>query len=285
MDGLLSILSSLAARFEPRSLIDITIVAVALYWVLTLISGTSAATLVRGILILLTLTIALSNLLQLTMLQWLLRYSLPAMLVAVPVLFAPELRRALEQLGRAGQLIPGREPLLPSNRVGDAVSTAAQRLAERRWGALIVIERGTALGEYAESGIPIDGIVTVDLLLSIFYPNSPLHDGAVIVRGDRVVAAGVVLPLAQSASLEHMGTRHRAAIGITERSNAIAVVVSEETGSISIANAGRMVRNLGEGRLRKVLSILNRSTVRDGGGHWWDRWSAPFDRRDEDEAA
>jgi diadenylate cyclase len=173
----------------------------------------------------------------------------------------------------------------PSNRVGDAVATAAQRLAERRWGALIVIERGTALGEFAESGIAIDGLVTVDLLLSIFYPNSPLHDGAVILRGDRVVAAGVVLPLAQSASLEHMGTRHRAAIGITERSNAIAVVVSEETGSISIANAGRMVRNLGEGRLRKVLSILNRSAVRDGNGHWWERWSVSNEQRDADEAA
>ena len=280
MDGLLSLLSSLAARFEPRSLIDISIVAVAIYWVLTLISGTSAATLVRGILILLTLALALSNLLNLTMLQWLLRYSLPAMLVAIPVLFAPELRRALEQLGRAGQLIPGREPVHSSNRVGDAVSTAAQRLAERRWGALVVIERGTALGEFAENGVTIDGVVTVDLLLSIFYPNSPLHDGAVIIRGERIVAAGVVLPLAQSASLEHMGTRHRAAIGITERSNAIAVVVSEETGAISIANAGRMVRNLGEGRLRKVLSILNRSAVREGGGPWWTRWSGQGEPRE-----
>ena len=138
-------------------------------------------------------------------------------------------------------------------------------MAERRFGALLVIERSTQLGDYAASGVPMDALLTVELLLNIFWPNSPLHDGAVIIHGERVVAAAVVLPLARSPTVEHMGTRHRAAIGITEVSDAIAVVVSEETGTISLANAGRMVRNLSEPRLRKVLSILDRAAGGLGG--------------------
>jgi len=252
--------NSLVGHFDWRSIVDIAIVALVIYWLLTLISGTTAATLVRGILILLTVAFLLSNLLNLTMLGFLLRSAIPALFVAIPILFTPELRRALEQLGRAGTLIPSRSAVSPSARIAETVATAAQALAERRWGALMVLERGTPLGEYAEKGVQIDGLLTVDLLLNIFYPNSPLHDGAVIVHGDRVVAAAVVLPLAQSPTIEHVGTRHRAAIGITEGTDCIAVVVSEETGTISIANAGRMVRNLGPARLRKVLSILDRSS-------------------------
>ncbi|MBI2756418.1 MAG: TIGR00159 family protein [Chloroflexi bacterium] len=283
MDALFGLLGALFGRFALSSFVDIGIVALVLYWLLTLISGTSAATLVRGVLILLTLAFALSNWFNLTMLQWLLRNSLPAFLVAIPVLFAPELRRALEQLGRAGALIPRAPAAISSTtRAAEAISTAAQRLSERRWGALIVIERETALGEYAASGIPIDGVVSVDLLLNIFYPNSPLHDGAVIVRGDRIVAAGAVLPLAQSEHVEQMGTRHRAAIGISERSDAIAVVVSEETGIISIGNAGRMVRNLGQGRLLKVLSILEKVRTTGGAATWRTRLSA-LARSDVDE--
>jgi diadenylate cyclase len=255
-----SYVTSLVDHFDWRSAIDILIVAIVIYWLLNLISGTTAATLVRGILIVLTVGFALSNLLNLTMLGFLLRNSLPALLVAIPILFAPELRRALEQLGRAGTLIPSRANTSPSARIADVVATAAQALAERRWGALIVLERGTPLGEYAATGVQIDGLLSVDLLLNIFYPNSPLHDGAVIIHGERVVAAAVLLPLAQSPTIEHIGTRHRAAIGITEGSDCVAVVVSEETGTISIANAGRMVRNLGPARLRKVLSILDRSS-------------------------
>lgn len=257
---LLSEIGAVVSRFfDPRTIIDIFIVAGVLYWLLSLISGTTAATLVRGILILLVFGFVLSSAFNLVMLGWLLRSAIPALLVAVPILFAPELRRALEQLGRAGRFIPRASTVSPAARVADTVATTARQLSDRRWGALIVIERGTALGEYVESGVPIDGLISVDLLLSIFYPNSPLHDGAVIVRGERVVAAGVVLPLAQSATIEHVGTRHRAAVGITERTNAVAVIVSEETGGISIANTGRLVRNLGEARLRKVLEMLDRA--------------------------
>src|ERR671937_4172 len=256
---LINVSSSLAGRFGISSLLDIAIVAVLLYWLLSLIAGTSAATLVRGILTLLALGFFLSNVFNLTMLQFLLRASIPALIFAIPVLFQPEIRRALEQLGRAGSLIPRTTVVSPNTRLAETIARAAQQLAERRFGALLVIERSTPLGEYASKGVAMDALLSTELLLNIFWPNSPLHDGAVIVHGDRVVAAGVVLPLAQSPTVEHVGTRHRAAIGITEISDAIAVVVSEETGTISLANAGRMVRNLGEARLQKVLSILDRS--------------------------
>jgi diadenylate cyclase len=256
-----SIWLSLASRFGVSAVLDIAIVALVLYWLLTLIAGTSAATLVRGILILLTVGWVLSNVFNLTMLQFLLRNSIPALIFAIPVLFQPEIRRALEQLGRAGSLIPRNTVISPNTRLAEMIARAAQQLAERRFGALLVIERSTPLGEYASKGIHMDALLSPELLLNIFWPNSPLHDGAVIIRGDRVVAAGVVLPLAQSPTVEHIGTRHRAGIGITEISDAIAVVVSEETGTISLANAGRMVRNLGEARLQKVLSILDRSST------------------------
>jgi diadenylate cyclase len=251
---------SVAGRFGVSAVLDIAIVALVLYWLLSLISGTSAATLVRGILILLTLGFVLSNVFNLTMLQFLLRNSIPALIFAIPVLFQPEIRRALEQLGRAGLLIPRTTVISPNTRLAETIARGAQQLAERRFGALLIIERSTPLGEYAAKGVAMDALLSTDLLLNIFWPNSPLHDGAVIIHGDRVVAAGVVLPLAQSPTVEHIGTRHRAAIGITEISDAIAVVVSEETGTISLANAGRMVRNLGEARLQKVLSILDRAS-------------------------
>jgi uncharacterized protein (TIGR00159 family) len=253
--------ASVGGRFGPTAVLDIAIVSLLLYWLLSLISGTSAATLVRGILILLTLGFVLSNVFNLTMLQFLLRNSIPALIFAIPVLFAPEIRRALEQLGRAGSLIPRTTTVSPNTRLAETVARAAQQLSERRFGALMVIERSTPLGEYASRGVAMDAVVSAELLLNIFWPNSPLHDGAVILHGDRVVAAAVVLPLAQSPNVEHIGTRHRAAIGITEISDAIAVVVSEETGTISLSNAGRMVRNLGEARLQKVLSILDRAPV------------------------
>jgi uncharacterized protein (TIGR00159 family) len=265
IDRAIALLQGVWLSFQGRlgfsAILDIAIVALLVYWLLTLISGTSAATLVRGILILLTLGFVLSNVFNLTMLQFLLRNSIPAMIIVIPVLFQPEIRRALEQLGRAGSLIPRTTAVSPNTRMAETIARAAQQLAERRFGALLVIERSTPLGEYASKGVAVDALLSSELLLNIFWPNSPLHDGAVIIHGDRVVAAGVVLPLSQSPTVEHMGTRHRAAIGITEIVDAIAVVVSEETGTISLANAGRMVRNLGEARLQKVLSILDRSTA------------------------
>src|SRR3984893_14070452 len=198
--------SSLSGRFGVNAILDIAIVTVVLYWLLSLIAGTSAATLVRGILILLTLGFVLSNVFSLTMLQFLLRNSIPALIFAIPVLFQPEIRRAPEQLGRAGSLIPRTTVVSPNTRLAETIARAAQQLSERRFGALLVIERSTPLGEYASKGIGMDALLSTELLLNIFWPNSSLHDGAVIIHGDRVVAAGVVLPLAQSPTVEHIRT-------------------------------------------------------------------------------
>src|ERR1700737_5186340 len=205
--------SSVAGRFGVSAILDIAIVALALYWLLSLIAGTSAATLVRATLILVRRGFVLSNVFNLTMLQFLLRNSIPALIFAIPVLFQPEIRRALEQLGRAGLLIPRTTVISPNTRLAETLARAAQQLAERRFGALLVIERSTPLGEYASKGIAMDALLSTDLLLNIFWPNSPLHDGAVIIHGDRVLAAGVVLPLAQSPTAEHIGTAPRATAG------------------------------------------------------------------------
>ncbi|MCC6174291.1 MAG: TIGR00159 family protein [Chloroflexi bacterium] len=261
---MLQAVSTALAQLDWRSILDIAIVGAIVYWLLTLIQGTTGIMVVRGIVTLLLVGTILANVFSLPVLTWLLRNSLPALIVVIPILFQPELRRALEQIGRAGGLLPHAQPLSESAHLVDVVSIAARRLSERGWGALIVLERDTGLGEYVGTGVAIDGTVSVELLLNIFYPNSPLHDGAVIMRGDRIAAAGCVLPLADvHAGPTHYGTRHRAALGITEQSDAISVVVSEETGRISMANNGRLVTNLDEGKLRKVLGILYRPPVGD----------------------
>ena len=267
-DPLSAVLTALAL-LDWRSIVDILFVAGIVYFVLSLIQGTTAVMVLRGILTLLVVGTILANALNLTMLNWLLRNSIPGLIVVIPILFQPELRRALEQIGRAGGLLPHSTALTASAHVVDVVAIAARRLAERRWGALIVLERDTGLGEYVETGVPIDGTLSVELLLNIFFPNSPLHDGAVIIHGERIAAAGCVLPLADvHASATHYGTRHRAALGITESTDAITVVVSEETGRISITNKGRLVGSLDEGKLRKVLGILFRPPVSDQLPSW-----------------
>ncbi len=259
MEELVEAVRTALTLLEWRSVIDILVVGLIVYWLLTLIQGTTAIMVVRGIMTLVIVGTILAYALNLTMLNWLLRNSIPALIVVIPILFQPELRRALEQIGRAGGLIPHSPVLTASAHVVDVIAIAARRLSERRWGALIILERDTGLGEYVETGVPIDGALSVELVLNVFFPNSPLHDGAVIVQGERLGAAGCVLPLADvHASPVHYGTRHRAAIGITEVADAIAVVVSEETGRISIANNGHLVGNLDESKLRKVLGILYR---------------------------
>jgi diadenylate cyclase len=157
----------------------------------------------------------------------------------------------------------------------EEVARACRRLAERRHGALLVLERETGLQDYADGGVEIDAAVSAELLLTIFAPNTPLHDGAVIIRGDRALAAGCVLPLTLNTIDYTLGTRHRAAIGITEQSDAIAVVVSEETGTISLANNGRIVRNLDEAKLKNILGLLFRTRGHEQGSHARWPWRRP----------
>ena len=197
--------------------------------------------------------------------SWLVRTTLPALLLAIPVIFAPEIRRGLERLGRAGAILDGGRSTA-SREIEDTITSvvrATARLSDRRHGALIVLQRVDNLDEYIESGVRMDSQVSPELLLQIFYPNTPLHDGAVIIVGSMLVSASSVLPLSASGVLSksaerQLGLRHRAALGISEVSDAVAVVVSEETGSISVVNAGRMIRRLDVERLENILRALYR---------------------------
>ncbi|HEY8449521.1 MAG TPA: diadenylate cyclase CdaA, partial [Bacillota bacterium] len=209
--------------------------------------------------LLLVLATTVSRWLELKTLHWLLRYAQFALVIGLPIVFQPELRRALEQVGRNRLFV---KPLasLPeqdAQRVIDAVVEAVVRLAHHRTGAIIVIERQTGLGDIAETGIAIDAVVSTELLINLFVPHTPLHDGAVILRGDRIVAAACFLPLTDNRDLDvQLGSRHRAAIGISEHSDALAVVVSEETGTISVAQNGKLIRQLDDAKLRDLLTRL-----------------------------
>lgn len=239
------------------SLVDILLVALIFYGALRMFQGTQAVSLLRGILVVvLVATLAAS---RLTAFNWLVRNSLPMILVAIPVIFQPELRRALERLGRTSNLIgrTSRENVV--QQVIFEIVVAVENLARQQTGALIVIEGTTGLEEYLETGERIDAKVSSRLLMTIFFPGTSLHDGAVVVRGDQILAAACVLPLtSRTLSDSSLGTRHRAATGITEQNDALAIVVSEETGIISVARNGRLVRRLDGQRLRRVLEDFYR---------------------------
>jgi len=248
------------------SVLDILLVTLVIFGLLALVRGTQAVVLLRGIIILAVGTVVLTSFLRLPAFSWLLRNSLPALLISVPVIFAPEIRRALERLGRAGAGINITTHEAEQEQVIEAITTAAVRLSERRHGALIVIERQVGLKDRADTGVILDSLVSVELLVQIFYPNTPLHDGAVILKGARIQAAACIMPLTSGENItdRQMGLRHRAALGISEVSDAVAVVVSEETGSISVAHNGRMIKRLDAARLRHILSAFYRP--RGGGG-------------------
>lgn len=242
----------------PRllDLLDILLVTVLVYQLLLLIRGTRAVQLVMGLVVLFVLY-AVSRMLGLVTLNWLLSYVGIVVPIAFLILFQPELRRMLEQLGRGGVLSTafgtplGREEAI---RLVSDVARAARVLGIRRTGALMVLERNTGLTDVVETGIRVDATVTVPLLLTIFYPHTPLHDGAVIIRGNRVLAAACLLPLSENPTLSKtLGTRHRAALGISEQSDAVAVVVSGETGAVSVAREGELRRGLSEEELKVYL--------------------------------
>jgi diadenylate cyclase len=246
-------------RLSIWSVLDILLVAVIIYGLLSLFRGTSAFSALYGIALLLIAVAVVNALPGLVVLNWLLKNLLPFLSFGLLVVFQPELRRAMERIGRVRGLF-GRS-LVARHQEGieraiAEVARACRRLSERRYGALIVFERQTGLHEYTDAGVQIDALVTSDLLLTIFFPNSPLHDAAVVIHGDRVIAAGCVMPLSESPLDSSMGTRHRAGLGITEITDAVSVVVSEETGIITLMNNGRWVRNLDESKLRKVLTEL-----------------------------
>ncbi len=256
---------------DLRAVLDILVVTIIIYWLLWVAQGTRALQLIRGMVTLFVFLYLLGWVLQLNTLNWILSRLWPALIIAIPVIFQPELRRAFEQLGHTGTWL--RNPFATTAEEAsqelaiDEVVRAAAQLSRLRYGALMVIERETGLTDYASKGVSLDAEISRQLLINIFFPNSPLHDAAVIIRGSRIVAASVVLPLTDNISASsQLGTRHRAGIGITEESDALAVIVSEETGQMSVAHSGRLIRNLDPDRLRRVLSTLLRVERRTPGG-------------------
>lgn len=254
MADFLDTITDTLARLDVRSVFDILLIAAIFYWMLLLIRGTTAMTLLRGAAILIIVAVALSQIFNLEVLDFIIRNSFAGLLVGILIIFQPEIRRALERLGRTGLRGWIGRPVF--DETIDAVSDAALHLARRRHGAIMVVERDTGLQDYIDTGVRVDAAPSPELLEGIFYPNSPLHDGAVILSENRVVAAGCTLPLSENSVRGHKGTRHRAALGISERTDAVSVVVSEETGDISLASDGRIVSRLDESRLRATLAGL-----------------------------
>ena len=239
-----------------KALLDILLVGLMFYGASFFFRGTQSMALLRGLLVLLIGMLVLSSVLNLLALRWLLQNILVVMGLAVPVIFQPEIRRALERLGRGGLFFNRQTPEGLRTRIIDEVCHAAEKLSERRHGALIVLQRQSSLEEYIRTGIQVDGDVTSQLLLTIFWPKTELHDGAAVVdHKGRLASAASVLPLTASRNLPDpkLGTRHRAALGISEVSDAVCVVVSEETGKISITNGGRIISKLEPKRLNTIL--------------------------------
>jgi len=275
-------------RLNWLSVIDILLVTLVFFGVLYLVRDTQAMMLLRGIILLLVLVALLTSLVNLPAFSWLMQTVLPGLVFVIPVIFAPEIRRMLERIGRAGTFVrvTRKDAGEQMRQTIQAVVTAAARLSARQHGALIVLERFDRLAEPLNTGIPLQASVTPDLLMQIFYPNTPLHDGAVVISGNRIVAAACVMPLSSSGILAHtperkMGLRHRAALGISESTDAIAVVVSEETGAISITHAGRIIRRLDPERLENVLNAFFTPGETHKEGFFRQHFPYLFPRQDE----
>jgi uncharacterized protein (TIGR00159 family) len=252
------LIQSALEQVSPNVLADVAITALLIYWLFSLIRGTRAVRLVVGVCLLLLVYVAAVTF-DLKLLKVILQTSAYVGLFALVVVFQPELRRALDRIGRLGSLGWLISPAEQSTvaHIAIAVASAAERLSREGHGALIVIERETGLQEIAENGVMLHADLSADLLVTLFSPKTPLHDGAVVIRGDRILAAGAVLPSAETTiPLERFGTRHKAALGITEQTDAIVVVVSEESGQMSLVERARIVRNLDEANLERAITAL-----------------------------
>jgi diadenylate cyclase len=259
-------------RLDWLSVLDILLVTGIFFTILLLLRDTQAIVLLRGVIFTVIVLILITSLVNLPAFSWLVETATPALIFAIPVVFAPEIRRGLERLGRAGVENGIFQKNIMSAQTNEetirAIVTASSRLSARKHGALIILQRSQSLKEYIRTGVQLSSQVTPELLLQIFYPNTPLHDGAVIISGDILEAASCVMPLSSSGVLNRtperqMGLRHRAALGSSEATDAIALVVSEETGSISIAHGGRMIRRLDSERLENVLMAFYRPQKED----------------------
>ena len=263
MNNILDEILFLIQRFTWSSVFDILLVTSAFGLILWLLRDTEALVLLRGVFLIVILLGLLTSVVNLPAFTWLINTITPALIIAIPVIFAPEIRRTLQRVGSASNLNIFRRKNQAATReetenMIQAVVKASVRLSDRHHGALITIQRATFLSQYIRSGVPLGSEVTPELLLQIFYPNTPLHDGAVIIVDNHIRAASCVLPLSASGVLNRtpdrsMGLRHRAALGISEVSDAISIVVSEETGGISVAHDGHLIRRLDGDRLSSAL--------------------------------
>ncbi len=261
--------TSTGITFMPKlgwiDLLDILFVAFLVYQILVWFRMTRAWTLFKGVVLLVVVALA-ASMLRMNMTSWLLQNTMVYGVLAVVIIFQPEIRKALERLGHGGLF-----SILSSDEGADKVSKetvkqiadAMEQMAAVKTGALIVVEQEVGLGEYEQTGIAVDGIVTSQLLINIFEHNTPLHDGAIIVRGNRIVAATCYLPLSDNMELsKQLGTRHRAGVGISEVSDSLTIIVSEETGEVSTALNGKLRRNISEEQLREQLvQVQNKKVV------------------------
>ena len=246
-------INAIIATLRLWDLVDVLIVAYVLYYMYNMIKDTKAAALLKGLVVLIIGTL-LSNWLDFHVINWLLQKSMTVVLVALPVVFQPELRKALERSGR-GKLF--RKNTLDKEELENiltGMTNAVITMSRHKIGALIVVEQETGLTEYMDTGIRIDGDISNELLINIFIPNTPLHDGAVIIKGSKIMAASCLLPLTEDRSLsKELGTRHRAGIGLTEQTDAYVIIVSEETGTISLAHEGKLQRYLTPEQIKDIL--------------------------------
>jgi len=293
MENFLENILYIFQRVNWLSVLDILLVTLIFFAVLYSLRDTQAMVLLRGVIFLVVMLVLFTTLVELPAFSWLVQNSLPALLLAIPVIFAPEIRRALERLGRAGIFTitfhPNTTPLSDVDvpKILSSIVEAATRLSARQHGALIVLQRQDSLDQYIETGVQMRAHVTPELLLQIFYPDTPLHDGAVIIDEGRIVAAACVMPLSASGVLNRsperqMGLRHRAALGVSEVSDAISIVVSEQSGSISISHAGRMIRRIEPDRLERILAAFFRPDTTMPKQVWMKRFFPHlFTRKDD----
>ena len=247
-------LRDVVERFDAVAVLDILLISLAIYWLLLLLRGTTAMTVLRGVSVLLLGAFLLARIFDLQVVNWMLERTVTGLVIGMIIVFQPEIRRALERLGRTGwwpSLIRAEQ-----EQGIEQIVRVAMRLARQSHGALIVLERETGLQEVIDTGVMIGADLTSEILGSIFAPNTPLHDGAAVIRSSRIIAAGCTLPLSDAPLPAEFGMRHRAALGITEGTDAIVIVVSEERGTIALASQGRMRPDLDEGRLRQQLRRL-----------------------------
>lgn len=255
------------------NLLDIAIIAIATYKILDMLKGTRAEQLLKGLAILLIISV-ISERLGLTTVNWVLLQVQTMLIIGIPIVFQPELRRALEQLGKSSVL--GRKSRLEQNRAAvtrniEQIVRCLVSASQTKTGVLIAIERDIGLAEFIDTGIKINGYLTAELLGNIFIVNTPLHDGAVIINNDKILAASCYLPLSEKRSIsKELGTRHRAGIGLSEVTDALVLIVSEETGTISVAEDGKLIRDIKEPKLRELLQ--RKLQKEEPSPNWLDKW-------------